>query len=86
VEELGTGSRTEGVQEFAEAAFELIETHPGEGIRWGSHLDRLPAMPGGWSAWGGVRVVSEVNRELKHAMSMSAWGCFEAAGSPVSGW
>jgi hypothetical protein len=81
-EQLGAGSRTEGVQAFAEAALKLVGTHPGEGIRWGSHLDRRPAVPGGWSAWGGVRVVIEVNRELKHAMPVTARRGIEAAESP----
>ena len=82
MEQLGAGSWPECIQAFPEAAFELIETHPGKGIRLGSHLDRCPAVPGGWSAWGGVRVVSEVNRELKHAMPVTARRRIEAAESP----
>ena len=82
VEQLGAGSWPECIQAFPEATFELIETHPGKGIRLGSHLDRCPAVPGGWSAWGGVRVVSEVNRELKHAMPVTARRRIEAAESP----
>jgi hypothetical protein len=86
VEKLGAGSRPERVYPLAEPAFELIETHPGEGIRWGLHLDRRPAVIGGWSAWGGVRVVSEVNRELKHAMPVTARGRLEATNrSPEGG-
>jgi hypothetical protein len=82
VEQLGAGSGTEGVEACPESAFELIETHPGQGIRWGSHLDRRPTVPGGWSAWGGVRVLSEVNRELNHAMPVKARRRIEAAESP----
>jgi hypothetical protein len=44
------------------------------------------AVPGRRSAWGCVRIVIGVDRELEHAMPMTARRSFEAAGSPVPGW
>jgi len=52
------------------------------GYPLGAHLDRRPAVPGGWSAWGVVRVVSKVNWELKHAVPVTARRRIEAAESP----
>ena len=44
------------------------------------------AVPGRGSAWGCVRIVIGVDRELEDAMPMTARRSFEAAGSPVPGW
>jgi len=44
------------------------------------------AVPGRRSAWGCVRIEIGVDREVEHAMPMTARRCLEAAGSPVAGW
>ena len=47
--------------------------------------DRRAAVPGRGSAWGCIRVVSGVDRELEQAMPVTAGRRVEAAGSPVAG-
>ena len=68
----GAGDRHESA-EREEGQRPLSAVRDGEVIsKERPRSDRRATMPGRGSAWGGVRVVSEVNRELKHAMPVTA--------------